>query len=132
MKIINLTQHRSTQEQKAAGVVDLSDPYRAKLAEAITFEGTSAPSQSEILRAAKRACNLVSKCVTAADRRQPEAALIGGALWLMAPLARELRHRGIKPLFAYSRRESAEFTDADGSVSKRSIFRHIGFVEAVE
>ena len=37
---------------------------------------------------------------------------------------------GIKPLYAFSVRESVESTEPDGSVIKRNVFRHMGFVEA--
>ena len=47
----------------------------------------------------------------------------------MAPLERELKKRGITPLYAFSLRESAEKVEADGSTTKMVVFRHKGFVE---
>lgn len=61
----------------------------------------------------------------------PDAAMIGGAMWLMAPLAAAVEARGIEALFAFSRRESVEEPHADGSIRKTAIFRHVGFVPAV-
>ena len=48
----------------------------------------------------------------------------------MAPLEEALRYRGILPLYAFSRRESREETDPDGSVRKVAVFRHLGFYPA--
>ena len=58
-------------------------------------------------------------------------AMIGGALWLMAPLAAALREQGIEAVFAFSVRETEEQKQADGSVRKVAVFRHAGFVPAV-
>jgi len=57
--------------------------------------------------------------------------MIGGALWLMAPLATELRARNIEPLFAFSQRESVELVAENGDVVKTNVFRHVGFVPAI-
>jgi hypothetical protein len=56
-------------------------------------------------------------------------ALIGGAPFLMGALESALKSYGIQPLYAFSRRESVETFNADGSVTKTAIFRHIGFIE---
>ena len=58
--------------------------------------------------------------------------MIGGALWLMGPLARALRARGLDPVFAFSRREVAEEVQADGTVRKVAVFRFAGWVPVVE
>ncbi len=55
-------------------------------------------------------------------------AMIGGAPYLMAPLERHLARAGVRPMYAFSTRESVEQTGADGSVKKVSVFRHAGFV----
>lgn len=36
--MLNLTQHRATQEQILAGVVDMPEPVRARLSELLTFD----------------------------------------------------------------------------------------------
>lgn len=56
------------------------------------------------------------------------AAMVGGAPYFMAPLERLLLAGGIKPLYAFSRRESVEQTQPDGSVRKVAVFRHVGWV----
>ena len=48
----------------------------------------------------------------------------------MPPLEKALRGLGIRPLYAFSVRESVEETLPDGSVRKVAVFRHKGFVEA--
>ena len=130
--IINLTQHIAGAEQIAAGVVDLPAEQRGALVEALTFE--SLPTADEILAAAEAIAELAVQnglgddCL---DSPAPKSAMIGGALWLMAPLADALRRRGVQPLFAFSTRESVEAVQQDGSVRKTAIFRHVGFVPAV-
>ena len=56
--------------------------------------------------------------------------MIGGAPFFMGPLERALRENGITPLYAFSKREAADIKQADGSIKKTQIFRHVGFVEA--
>ena len=130
--IVNLTQHPATAEQIAAGVADLPAEQRAALVEALTFE--SLPTASEILAAAEDVAELAAQNGLGADDGDspaPSAAMIGGALWLMAPLAAALQRRGIEALFAFSQRESVETVQPDGSVRKTAIFRHVGFVPAL-
>lgn len=117
MKIINLTQHGASPEQKKAGVV--SAPY--PLNNALTF--SELPDSHEI---AVRAEWLAS---IAADEGA-DAAMIGGAPYLMGPLEATLREKGIKPLYAFSNRVSVEQVQPDGSVTKINEFKHLGFVEA--
>ena len=118
--ILNLTQHPATPEQVAAGVVDLPADSQARLRALLTFD--TLPSADDIL---SRAAQL------AAMASGHPAAMIGGALWLMGPLAAELRKRGVEPLFAFSVRETEEQPQPDGSVRKVAVFRHRGFVPAV-
>lgn len=117
--ILNLTQHPATAEQAAAGVVEPAD--KAGIQELLTFE--ELPDRTEvILRAAELA-------VIAASSGY-RAAMIGGAPFLMPPLEAALKAAGVKPLYAFSRRESVEQTAPDGSVRKTNVFRHAGWVEA--
>ena len=119
MSIINLTQHAATAEQLAAGVVDLPADQKAVLQVLLTFDDI--PSADDIHSRA---------AAVAALAKGHKAAMIGGALWLMGPLASALRAAGVHPVFAFSRRESVEQTQPDGSVKKVQVFRHAGFVEA--
>ena len=123
--ILNLTQHPATTEQIEAGVVDLPDSVRPALIGWLTF--SQLPSREEIEDRAEALALL-------ADSLLPEegnpAAMIGGAPYLMAALEAALRNQRIRPLYAFSRRESAEQVLPDGTVRKTSIFRHAGFIAA--
>jgi hypothetical protein len=57
-----------------------------------------------------------------------DAAMIGGAPFFMSTLEKTLKEYGIKPLYAFSKRESVEENE-NGIIIKKSIFKHIGFVE---
>ena len=119
--IVNLTQHPATKEQVAAGVFDLEGQALAYVKANLTFNDL--PTKEEIVIRADRIADI------AADHRA-DAAMIGGAPYLMAPLEAALIARGIAPLYAFSERVSEEEALADGTVRKVNVFRHVGFVEA--
>lgn len=120
--IINLTQHLATEDQIAAGVVDLNDEDREELVRLLTF--TSPPSAVDI---EKRAWAIV-RLATKIDPR-PTAAMVGGAPYLMAPLEMALFAAGFSLRYAFSERRSIERTEPDGSVRKEAVFVHAGWVE---
>ena len=125
--IINLTQHAASAEQQAAGVVDLDPICRRSVAALLTFD--ELPSVEDIKI---RATSIAQIAAIVFDQNEESVgAMIGGAMWLMAPLAEELRRQGIAPMFAFSKRESGEETQPDGSVRKVNVFRHTGFVPAL-
>lgn len=131
--IVNLTQHTATPEQVVQGVVDLPDEVRQALVAALTFE--ELPTMADVEDAADVVAELACQNGLGGDDGDspwPEAAMIGGAPFLMAPLEAALRSRGIKPVYAFSRRESVEITKPDGSVVKTNVFRHVGFVSVDE
>ena len=119
MKIINLTQHAPSTEQLSAGVEPNDEKASEFVAGQLVFD--TLPTSDEVNQRA-RALALF------AYGEGAEAAMIGGAPWLMRPLAAELRFNGIKPLFAFSKRVSEE-TIVDGEGVKTSRFKHLGFVE---
>ena len=119
MSILNLTQHLATPEQAEAGVIDLPSGYRKRACKLLTFE--SIPTQEEIEQRAEDLADIASEF-------DAEAVMIGGAPYLMAELESELRKKGKEPVYAFSKRESVEETQDDGSVVKRNVFKHIGFV----
>ena len=123
--ILNLTQHPAPTEQIEAGVVDLPDSVRPALIGWLT--SSQLPSREEIEDRAEAIALL-------ADSLLPEegnpAAMIGGAPYLMAPLEVALWDQRIRPLYAFSVRESVEQTLPDGTIRKTSIFRHAGFIAA--
>lgn len=118
MRIMNITQHPATPEQVASGVVDLNGREKKTLAECLIFE--EIPDGEELKIRAEALADIAL---------QGSGAMIGGAPYLMAPLERALKDRGITPLYAFSKRESVEETLPDGSVRKVAVFRHLGFVE---
>lgn len=121
MMILNLTQHPATPEQLSAGVIDLSPDDRAELARLLTF--SECPDES-ILSA--RAASIAR--MAAGHSAGMKSAMIGGAPYFMRPLENALRSVGIRPLYAFSVRESVERTRPDGAVEKTAVFRHAGFV----
>lgn len=132
MRIVNLTQHTATPEQIAAGVIEPSDRLKAMIRDALTFPAPDSDSTDGIPTAADIHCAAEVAAARALDvAGDAEAAMIGGAPYLMASLERALRERGITPLYAYSERETVEAIQDDGSVVKRNVFRHLGFIPAV-
>lgn len=121
MKILNLTQHQATPEQIAAGVVNVDQRGEATVKSMLTFH--SIPNKEDMKARANTLAAIAeeSGCVSA---------MIGGAPYFMAPLERALKDKGIQPLYAFSVRESVEETQPDGSVIKRNVFKHAGFVVA--
>lgn len=120
--IINLTQHPATADQVAAGVT--ANPP-AGWGEVATFDDLDPETVG------RQVGEAVNFAIHAARAAGAQTAMIGGALWLMAPLAAGLRKAGVTPVFAASRRESVEETTPDGVV-KRAVFRHIGFIPSFD
>lgn len=128
--MINLTQHQATPEQLAAGVFDLIPEERARLCTLLTFDDL--PSVREMHARATEIGDIASRAAFIAwgyDSGRREA-LIGGAPFFMRALERALAARDIACLYSFSRRESVEELQADGSVRKINVFRHAGFVPA--
>lgn len=119
MRIINLTQHQATPEQMEAGVFNTTLLVQARISQLLTFDYI--PSAEEMTERA-----FAINCIAVASGA--DAAMIGGAPFFMYRLATALKNVGIQPLFAFSKRESEEQAQPDGSVRKVAVFRHIGFV----
>ncbi len=122
--ILNLTQHPATPDQRAAGVVDLTGEALESLRTALTFG--ECPSEELVM---DRATDIACLACQTVQTDYVTQAMIGGALWLMRPLADELRARGIDPVFAFSMRETIEVM-RDGAAVKTTVFRHAGWVPA--
>ena len=118
MSVLNLTQHDATPEQLEAGVVEPSD--KAKVRRLLTF--VDIPSEREIRARAYEIAEY-------ADREGAKKAMIGGVSYLMSILEAELIAFNIQPVYAFSRFESVEEVQPDGSVVKKTVFRHVGFIE---
>lgn len=115
-RIINLTQHGATPEQIAAGVVEPAD--KAEVKRLLTFD--EPPNKADYIIRANALADLA---------KGYEAAMIGGAPYFMSSLEVALEARGIKPLYSFTRRESVDMPQADGSVRKVAVFKHVCFVE---
>lgn len=115
--MINLTQHTATQEQVAAGVVDLCPKSRAELGALLTFNAP--PSAEEMGTRAAGICRLVPYGTV--------SVMIGGAPFFMRTLEDALSACGYQPYYAFSVRDSVDGPDG----RKTSVFRHAGFVAAL-
>ena len=133
--ILNMTQHAASAEQKAAGTIDLAQPEVAELKRLLTFD--MLPSERQIAERANALADLARAQIRKMAGRMDASAsgsaegvrcMIAGAPFLMPALTRAMRNRGLVPVCAFSRRESVDEGQPDGSVVKRSVFRHLGFV----
>ena len=119
MRILNLTQHRITEKQANAGVTEPREGDRLIIKELLTFDDI--PYPSGIHERAKRIAEI-------ATEYNVKSAMIGGAPYLMSALEQALMRKGIEPVYAFSERISMEQTLEDGSVVKKAVFKHKGFV----
>ena len=131
--ILNLTQHAATPELLKAGVVDLSERKLSELRVLLTFDNI--PSAAELKDRAEKIERLAVSflCEITPENELLDdvdlAAMIGGAPFFMATLESHLKERAIRPLYAFSRRDSVEVAAPEGVV-KQAVFRHLGFYEA--
>lgn len=120
MTILNLTIHDATPEQKAAGVREPVNKSMVK--ELLLF--TSLPERYEISRRAVALANVVKKFENFEGK-----VMIGGAPYLLPVLEYTLSEiANCTPVYAYTDRESVEEPQPDGTVIKKTVFRHKGFV----
>jgi len=129
--ILNLTQHTATDEQTAQLVVE-PRMTKAKIQKLLTFE--EIPTKEEIEARAKELARIASSeaSMYAGDTDNEiwiTRVMIGGAPYLMGALEKALRECGFTPVYAFSKRESIDQPQPDGSVRKVAVFRHLGFVE---
>ena len=115
---VNLTQHKATEEQKAAYVRDLPDDVHERVKQLLTFN--EPPTPKEMRERAEQIARI-------AKEHNATGAMIGGAPYLMRYLETALLDLGIGPMYAFSKRISEE-TVVNGEVRKTSRFKHVGFV----
>ena len=147
--ILNLTQHKATREQCEEGVIDLTPELQDKLRSLLTFN--ELPSCEEIKHRTDGIYDLVIEFVTNGDSPIKDEVknlidkdglvnesefkkfgfrfMIGGAPYLMGPLTNELANLG-ECIFAFSKRVSSEVIEPSGSITKKTVFKHDGFVPA--
>jgi hypothetical protein len=121
-KILNLTQHPASPEQIDAGVIEPLDKQVVR--DLLTF--ADIPSVEEVEERAKALAQI-------ARDHGVNVAMIGGAGYLMGPLEQALTaYPMVEPVHAFTRRETIEVPQGDGSVKKTAVFRHVGFVCTIE
>lgn len=128
--ILNLTQHLASQEQIAAGVIDLPSIERSTLVKLLTVEELPVASELE------GRCEAIAKLAVhnglggdIGDDPVFTKVMIGGAPWMMSTLEYALTNEGFIPVYAFSQRVSAETTKPDGTVVKTNVFKHAGFIK---
>jgi hypothetical protein len=127
--IINLTQHPATQEQKEAGVCDVAPERQKRLHQLLTFE--EIPSFYELHNRAGQLFHIFEDETLNANWDEQKSwprVMIGGAPYFMSHLEDCFISEGITVLYAFSQRKSVEEQQADGSIIKRTVFVHEGFV----
>ncbi len=124
--MINLTQHVATPAQVYAGVIDLPEAVAESIRNLLTVD--ERPTRGEIATRAN-AIVVVARNYCEAYNLD-KSAIIGGAPWLMSSLERALKRHGLKAYYAFSKRESTDVIQPDGSVRKMQVFNHAGFVPA--
>ena len=122
--MLNITQHTATKAQVADGVVEPSEEIKAQIQKLLTFNRTVIAEPEQIWNKAKALVSLI-------QRNYPghKEVMIGGALYLMPALVRELKENEYKVFFSYTDRVSEDVHNADGSVTKTLAFKHLGFVK---
>lgn len=113
--MLNLTRHCRTENQQS--VTEPNQKDKETIRSLLTFEDL--PSQKEVK---ERAIGLR----IIASSYQAKEVMIGGAPMLMSTLEKELISSGIRPFYAFSKRESVERME-DNKVIKTNVFKHIGF-----
>ena len=119
--MLNFTQHPATPAQLKAGVEEPRPLIKEEIRSLLTFE--EMPTPDEVQERAEALATLAASM-------EADGVLVGGFPALMGPLQRSLMLRGIAVFYAFSRRETVEEIQDDGSVRKQSIFKHLGFIPA--
>jgi hypothetical protein len=117
-EVLNITQHKATDEQLAGGVVEPEN--KAEVQATLTFD--TLPSKEEVAHRAE----ILAKVARESGCKK---AMIGGAPFFMSALENALVKVGVQPVYAFSVRDSKEEPDGNGGVRKVNVFRHVGFVE---
>lgn len=138
--LVNLTQHEMTGDQYKLNDENLVEikfkPYNGISKGSADYvkhmlNFTSLPTKEDIIYKATALADYASGLLNQAKNDGDKLfALVGGAPYLMGALETALKERGIQPLYAFSQRESVETKNADGTVVKTAVFKHIGYVEA--
>lgn len=132
MKILNLTQHNATPDQVKAGVVNVREEDKALLQELLTFDNIPTADEMEA-RAQDLAVFALTYDITGSEEMDNSEVnclhvMIGGAPFFMSFLEKALKANYLIPMYAFSKREVIEEPHLDGTVLKKQVFKHLGFV----
>lgn len=107
---------------------DVISEAAVELRRLLTFDDL--PSRNDLISRAEAIAELAVSILLDEEFQgsDPLTAMIGGAPYLMRPLEDALSAREICPVYAFSRREVVEEHAPDGTVQKKVVFRHLGFV----
>ena len=152
--ILNLTQHVATQDQIDAGVIELPVELKTRVTGLLTFDTIPTPhdmeaSANSIVKiaydyfrklASERTLSNAEQHAYDLDTYAPGLAsfnnvsmasvMIGGAPFFMSYLETALKSASIRPVYAFTARDSVDIEQEDGTVKKTAIFKHMGFVAA--
>lgn len=127
-RLLNLTQHESTKDQKETKegdhiirVVDI--PAKESIKELLNFE--EIPTKEKL----KTRSGLVASAASEFCKKfNCQGVMIGGAPYFMRHLEEALERYGIPFTYSFSKRVSVEIQKEDGSVMKASKFQHEGWI----
>ncbi len=138
-KILNLTQHVATPEQIIDGVFEPTEDDKLEIQKLLTFDeiptrGILSDRADELTSIAlKYAIPGLIRDFKYTDEDSPDeyclTVMIGGAPYLMGFLEHYLANRNICAKYSFSKRDSVDKPQPDGSVKKVAVFKHSGFVE---
>lgn len=127
MNILNLTQHSATQDQIESGVIELSAEQKAFVQTTLTFN--SVPTKADLEARAEELTSFAAQVRNGLELDEVEVhAMIGGAPYFMPFVEKALKGYGITPVYAFSEHQSVDEVQPDGSVVKRAVFKHAGWV----
>lgn len=122
--VINLTQHIATYEQIVDGVVEPSNIAKEKINKYLTFNDL--PTLHDLRKRASILTNIAKhECI----KYQTNLVMIGGAPYIMGILEEALKLRGMLPVYSFSIKHVIEEIQEDGTIIKRTVFEHIGFIK---
>ena len=136
-KILNLTQHVATPEQIEACVFEPSDEDKKEIQKLLTFDeiptvdvmNDRANALYEILDKIIPECRFGYTPHSKICGTLTRCAMIGGAPYFMGAIECVFKIHNVKCMYAFSKRESVDQVQPDGSVKKVAVFKHCGFVE---
>ena len=122
--ILNLTQHQATADQIADGVYEPSIKVKEQIKALLTFDKAVLTDPSLIR-------NSVAELVQLVKNEGAYSVMLGGAPFFMGPLANALTEAGVEVVFSFTDRVSVDVKNEDGTITKTSVFKHLGFVPHV-